>query len=69
MRSSRIAELPEHRHRSELAWLGVFLLPEGPKTSNYIFFAILPSPLLILAFRVLATGGWPAARHADRGST
>jgi len=31
-----------------------------------MFFAILLTPLLILAMRVLATGGWPAARHADR---
>lgn len=52
-----------------LPWLGVFLLPDGLKASNYLFFAILLSPLLILAIRVLATGGWPAARRADRSRT
>ena len=51
-----------------LPWLGVFAVPEGLKASNYMFFAILLSPLLILAIRVLATGGWPAVRHADRRS-
>jgi len=49
-----------------LPWLGVVALPDGLKASNYMFFAILLTPLLILAMRVLATGGWPAARHADR---
>ena len=34
-----------------------------------MFFAILLSPLLILAIRVLATGGWPAVRRADRSLT
>ena len=52
-----------------LPWLGVFLLPYGLKASNYMFFAILLTPLLILATRVLATGGWPAGRHADRSFT
>lgn len=47
-------------------WLGAFLLPDGLKASNYLFFAILLTPLLILAVRVLATGGWPAARRATR---
>jgi len=47
-----------------LHWLGVFVLPDGLKQSNYLFFAILFTPLLILALRVLATGGWPTARDA-----
>jgi len=47
-----------------IPWLGIFVLPEGLKASNYLFFAILFSPLLIFAIRVLATGGWPA-RRAD----
>ena len=34
-----------------------------------MFFAVLLSPLLILAIRVLATGGWPEARRADRSRT
>ena len=49
-----------------LPWTGVLLLPDGLKASNYMFFAVLLSPLLILAIRVLATGGWPAARRTDR---
>jgi Protein of unknown function (DUF998) len=44
-----------------LPWLGAFLLPEGLKQSNYMFFAVLFTPLLVLAIRVLATGGWPVA--------
>jgi hypothetical protein len=48
-----------------LPWLGGFLLPEGAKPSNYLFFAILLTPLLILAIRVLATRGWPVAPHVD----
>lgn len=40
-------------------WLGVFALPDGLKQSNYMFFAVLFTPLLILAIRVFATGGWP----------
>ncbi len=51
-------------------WLGTFLLPDGLKVSNYLFFAILLTPLLILAIRVLATGGWSSiARHADSSPT
>ncbi|MBA3332144.1 MAG: DUF998 domain-containing protein [Actinobacteria bacterium] len=51
-------------------WLGAFLLPDGLKVSNYLFFAILLTPLLILAIRVLATGGWSSiARHADSSPT
>ncbi len=49
-----------------LPWLVVFLLPDGLEASNYLFFAVLLTPLLILAMRVLATGGWPAARRAMR---
>ncbi len=52
-----------------LPWLGVFLLPDGLAASNYMFFAVLLSPLLILAIRVLVTGGWPEARRADRTGT
>lgn len=29
-----------------LPWLGVFVLPEGLKSSNYMFFAVLLTPLL-----------------------
>jgi hypothetical protein len=47
-----------------LPWLGVLLLPEGLAGSNYLFFAILLTPQLILAFRVLATGGWSSRRQA-----
>lgn len=50
-----------------LPWLGVMALPDGLKASNYMFFAILLTPLLVLAIRVLATGGWPAARRTDSG--
>jgi hypothetical protein len=49
-------------------WLGVFLLPEGLTGSNYMFFAVLFTPLLVLAIRVLATGGWPP-RAATRTAT
>ena len=44
-------------------WLGAFLLPEGLKASNYMFFAVLFTPLFVLAIRILATGGWPAERR------
>jgi Protein of unknown function (DUF998) len=47
-------------------WLGVFLLPDGLKASNYMFFAVLFTPLLILTIRVLATGGWPP-KHPNAG--
>ncbi len=46
-----------------LPWLGVLVLPEGLAASNYLFFAVLFTPLLILALRVLATGGWPVERR------
>ena len=49
-----------------LPWLGIFVLPEGLKASNYMFFAVLFTPLLIFALRVLATGGWPAERAGAR---
>ena len=51
-----------------LPWLGVFVLPDGLKASNYMFFAILLSPLLVLAIRVLASRGWPALPRAGRSS-
>lgn len=47
-------------------WLGVFVLPDGLKQSNYLFFAVLFTPLLILAIRVFVTGGWPVARYRSR---
>jgi hypothetical protein len=47
-------------------WLGVFLLPDGLKQSSYMFFAVLFTPLLILAIRVFSTGGWPAAPDRSR---
>lgn len=49
-----------------LSWLGMFVLPDGLDASGYLFFALLLTPLLILAMRVLATGGWPASRRAIR---
>jgi len=49
-------------------WLGLFLLPDGLEASSYLFFAVLLTPLLILAIRVLATAGWPAARRPMRSS-
>lgn len=42
-----------------LPWLGAFVLPDGLDAGNYLFFAILLTPLLILAIRVLSTGDWP----------
>lgn len=42
--------------------LGALVLPDGLDAGNYLFFAILFIPLLVLAIRVLAAGGWPAAR-------
>jgi len=42
--------------------LGALALPGGLDAGNYIFFAVLFAPLLILAIRVLATGGWPMTR-------
>lgn len=47
-------------------WLGMFVLPDGLDAGGYLFFAILLTPLLILAMRVLSTGGWPAYRRAIR---
>lgn len=52
-----------------LPWLGVFLLPEGLKSSNYMFFAVLLTPLLILAIRVLATRGWPMKQCPEQVSS
>src|SRR4029450_1990655 len=42
--------------------LGAFALPDGLDPSNYLFFAVLFAPLLVLAIRVLASGGWPVSR-------
>ncbi len=42
--------------------LGALVLPDGLDPGNYLFFAILFIPLLVLAIRVLAAGGWPVAR-------
>jgi uncharacterized membrane protein YwaF len=47
-------------------YLGLFLLPDGLEASNYLFFAVLFTPLLILAIRVLATGRWPSERPSAR---
>ena len=52
-----------------LPWLGVFVLPDGLKQSNYLFFAILFTPLLILALRVLATGASTAPRPPSTSSS
>ena len=49
-----------------LPWFGVFALPDGLDAGGYLFFAVLLTPLLILAIRVLATGGWPASRRLRR---
>lgn len=40
--------------------LGALVLPDGLEAGNYLFFAV--TPLLVLAIRVLAAGGWPTAR-------
>ena len=42
--------------------LGALVLPDGLEASNYLFFAVLFVPLLVLAIRVLDDGGWPASR-------
>ena len=42
--------------------LGALMLPDGLDAGNYLFFAILFIPLMVLAIRVLAAGGWPAGR-------
>ncbi len=46
-----------------LPWLGAFVLPDGLPAGDYLFFAILLTPLLIFAMRVLVTGGWPVERR------
>ncbi len=51
---------------ASLPWLGTFVLPDGLGATSYLFFAILLTPLLILAMRVLATDGWPTSRRAIR---
>lgn len=55
-----------HASLALVPWLGVFVLPDGLKQSNYMFFAVLFTPLLILAIRVFVTGGWPVARYRSR---
>lgn len=44
--------------------LGAFALPAGLDPGNYIFFAVLLAPLLVLAVRVVSDGAWPATRPA-----
>ena len=44
--------------------LGALVLPDGLEPGNYLFFAILFIPLLVFAFRVLDSGGWPTTRAA-----
>lgn len=46
-------------------WLGALVLPDGLEAGNYLFFAVLFTPLLILALRTFLTGGWPAARRGE----
>ena len=50
-------------------WLGVFLLPEGANTGNYLFFAVLMTPLEILALRTFFTGGWRATPRNEVSAT
>ncbi len=44
-------------------WLGALVLPEGLEAGNYLFFAALFTPLLVLALRTFFTGGWFASRR------
>ena len=46
-------------------WLGALVLPDGLDEGNYLFFAVLFAPLLILALRTFLTGGWPAAQRGE----
>lgn len=39
--------------------LGALVLPDGLAAGNYLFFAILFAPLLVLGLRALEAGGWP----------
>ena len=50
-------------------WLGALVLPDGLEAGNYLFFAVLFTPLLILALRTFLTGGWPAARRGEVSAT
>lgn len=45
-----------------LPLLGALVLPDGLDPGNYLFFAILFAPLLVLGIRALDAGGWPATR-------
>ena len=42
--------------------LGAVVLPDGLDAGNYLFFAILFVPLLVLGIRALDAGEWPASR-------
>ena len=46
--------------------LGALVLPDGLDPGNYLFFAILFVPLLVLGLRALDAGGWPTASAATR---
>jgi hypothetical membrane protein len=50
-------------------WLGALVLPDGLEAGNYLFFAVLFTPLQILALRTFLTGGWPAARRGEVSAT
>ena len=45
-----------------LPLLGALVLPDGLDAGNYLFFAILFVPLLVLGIRALDAGEWPASR-------
>lgn len=42
--------------------LGALVLPDGLDPGNYLFFAVLFVPLLVLGLRALEAGGWPTAK-------
>ena len=46
-------------------WLGALVLPEGLDAGNYLFFAVLFTPLLVLALRTFFTRGWPATPRGE----
>jgi hypothetical membrane protein len=50
-------------------WLGALALPDGLEAGNYLFFAVLFTPLLVLALRTFLSGGWPAARPGEVSAT
>jgi hypothetical protein len=49
-----------------LPWLGALVLPDGLEAGNYLFFAVLFTPLLIHR-AAHVSGGWLARRTARRG--